>query len=77
MELGLKVNPHRKLCRAIDEVIDFYEDCRFDLGMSLDHVILGFEAEADGALIESALVKDEWSQIVRVEGTHVVIRRPA
>jgi hypothetical protein len=26
-----------------DEVIDFYEQCGFDLGVSVDHVILGFD----------------------------------
>lgn len=28
---------------TVDEVIDFYEGCGFDAGLSLDHVILGFE----------------------------------
>ena len=27
-----------------DEVIEFYETCGFDLGISVDHVILGFES---------------------------------
>ncbi len=31
---------------TVDEVIDFYEDCGFDAGISLDHVILGFDLEA-------------------------------
>jgi hypothetical protein len=31
---------------SVDEVIDFYEDCGFDAGLSLDHVILGFEIHA-------------------------------
>ncbi|MDQ8206855.1 tRNA-guanine transglycosylase DpdA [Coraliomargarita sp. SDUM461003] len=30
---------------SVDEVIDFYDDLGFDLGISLDHVILGFEDE--------------------------------
>lgn len=30
-----------------DQVIDFYEDCQFDLGISVDHVILGFDPAAD------------------------------
>lgn len=30
-----------------DEVIDFYSECRFDFGMSVDHVILGYDPEAD------------------------------
>ena len=28
---------------TVDEVIDFYEGCGVDAGISLDHVILGFE----------------------------------
>src|SRR3954462_15352068 len=31
---------------SVDEVIDFYESCGFDAGISLDHVILGFDLEA-------------------------------
>lgn len=30
-----------------DQVIDFYEECGFDLGISVDHVILGYDPEAD------------------------------
>ena len=31
---------------SVDDVIDFYESCGFDAGISLDHVILGFDLEA-------------------------------
>ncbi|HEV7837567.1 MAG TPA: tRNA-guanine transglycosylase DpdA [Gemmatimonadaceae bacterium] len=31
---------------SVDDVIDFYENCGFDAGISLDHVILGFDLEA-------------------------------
>src|SRR5687767_2469435 len=30
---------------SVDEVIDFYEGCGFDLGISVDHVILAFDSE--------------------------------
>jgi hypothetical protein len=30
-----------------DQVIDFYEECGFDLGISVDHVILGYDLTAD------------------------------
>jgi hypothetical protein len=30
-----------------DQVIDFYEDGGFDLGLSVDHIILGFDARLD------------------------------
>ena len=37
---------------TVDEVIDFYDGCGFDLGLSLDHVILGYlgpDADRRGA----------------------------
>ena len=37
---------------SVGEVIDFYESCGFDYGISVDHVILGFLAE-DGLLLAS------------------------
>jgi hypothetical protein len=30
-----------------EEVIDFYDECQFDLGISVDHVILGYDPDAD------------------------------
>lgn len=30
-----------------DDVIDFYEECGFDLGISVDHVIFGYDPAAD------------------------------
>ena len=30
-----------------DEVIDFYDGCGFDLGISIDHIILGYDPTAD------------------------------
>ncbi len=32
---------------SVEEVIDFYEGCGFDIGVSVDHVILTFDAEFD------------------------------
>lgn len=32
---------------TVDEVIDFYENCGVDLGISVDHVILGYDADSD------------------------------
>ena len=43
-----------------DEVIDFYERCGFDLGISVDHVILGFEAGGTSALPGFDGVDAEW-----------------
>jgi hypothetical protein len=39
-----------------DEVIDFYEGCGFDQGISRDHVIFGYRAESD----EDGNVDPEW-----------------
>lgn len=36
-----------------DEVIDFYAECGFDLGLSVDHVILGFSANGTD-------IPDDW-----------------
>lgn len=37
-----------------DEVIDFYENCGFDLGIAIDHVIFGYrkQSDRDGAIPE-------------------------
>jgi hypothetical protein len=32
---------------SVDEVIDFYVECRFDLGISVDHVILAYQPSWD------------------------------
>jgi hypothetical protein len=40
-----------------DQVIDFYAECGFDLGLSVDHVILGFDPNADDSDAELAV---EW-----------------
>jgi hypothetical protein len=30
-----------------DQVIDFYQECGFDLGISIDHVILGYDSDGE------------------------------
>jgi Queuine tRNA-ribosyltransferase len=32
-----------------DEVIDFYEECGFDIGIAIDHVIFGYDPTHDGS----------------------------
>src|SRR5437867_5808770 len=42
-KLGLKVNPHRKLCRSVDEILDFYrhwEQQRDNLDYEIDGVVV-------------------------------------
>jgi len=34
---------------TVDEVIDFYEGCRFDIGIAVDHVVFGYDAALDEA----------------------------
>jgi hypothetical protein len=34
---------------SVDEVISFYSDCGFDYGISVDHVILAYDRDLDGA----------------------------
>jgi len=36
---------------TVDEVIDFYDGCGFDYGISIDHVILGYDATETSASI--------------------------
>ena len=33
---------------TVEEVLDFYEECRLDLGISMDHLIFGYDAAMDG-----------------------------
>jgi hypothetical protein len=40
---------------TVDDVLDFYEDCGFDYGISVDHVILDYDASLD-SLLGSELV---------------------
>lgn len=42
---------------GVGEVIDFYEGCRFDRGVSVDHVVFGYEADLDHRVAE---VPTEW-----------------
>jgi len=44
---------------SVDEVIDFYENCGFDAGISLDHVILGFDLDAG---LDGDGVEPEWKR---------------
>ena len=48
------------------EVIDFYAQCGFDYGLSVDHVILAFQPALDQALTGIDLVPDEWRERQRI-----------
>lgn len=43
-----------------DEVIDFYQEAGFDLGFSVDHAILAYDADADNSLFPTKVIAPEW-----------------
>jgi hypothetical protein len=43
---------------SVEEVIDFYIQCRFDYGVSVDHVILGFQPDTEEKRIEAKTLHD-------------------
>src|SRR3954454_14613718 len=42
---------------TVDEVIDYYEQCGFDAGLSVDHVVLGFDLHPT---LSDELAAEEW-----------------
>lgn len=44
---------------SVEDVVHFYSECGFDYGISVDHVILGYQSEAQRALVD-ALELQEW-----------------
>lgn len=47
---------------TVQSVIDFYAECDFDLGISVDHVILGFDAKLDSGLPGLNVPPPAWSE---------------
>ncbi len=45
---------------TVDEVIDFYEACEFDLGVSVDHVILAWQPEVEPSLPVMDSTPEDW-----------------
>ncbi|HMR94312.1 MAG TPA: tRNA-guanine transglycosylase DpdA [Microthrixaceae bacterium] len=43
---------------TVDEVIDFYEGCQFDIGIAVDHVVFGYDAALDASPSE---VPPDWT----------------
>ena len=53
---------------GVDSVIEFYLDCQFDSGISLDHVILGYkDTKDDGAVPEDWRCRFELTQTLAAE----------
>ncbi|SNR38396.1 tRNA-guanine transglycosylase DpdA [Actinomadura mexicana] len=42
---------------SVDEVLDFYEGCGFDSGISIDHVIFGYDPDVSDAEVNPAWAK--------------------
>ncbi len=51
---------------STEAVVDFYIDCGFDYGISVDHMILGFKPEFDRLLPGVDVVPAEWRERQRV-----------
>src|SRR5262249_33954755 len=47
---------------SADEVIDFYEACGFDYGVSVDHIILAFDAKLDQCIPGLDVVPEDWRE---------------
>lgn len=43
---------------SVDEVIDFYDGCQFDIGISVDHVVFGYDPALDDA--SPSDVPEDW-----------------
>lgn len=47
---------------TVDGVIGYYEACRVDWGVSVDHVILGYDPKADAGLLGADGVPADWAR---------------
>jgi DNA ligase (NAD+) len=66
--LGLKVNPHRKLCHSLQEVIDFYrhwEEHRDDLDYEIDGVVVKVNSIELQAKLGSTSKSPRWAIAVK------------
>lgn len=62
--LGLKVNPHRKLCHSVDEVIEFsthWEEHRDDLDYEIDGVVVKVNALGIQDMLGSTAKSPRWA----------------
>jgi hypothetical protein len=47
---------------TVDGVIGYYDACRVDWGVSVDHVILGYDAQLDTGLFGADKVPEDWTK---------------
>jgi hypothetical protein len=60
---------------SIDELIEFYESCRFDMGISLDHVVLSYRPQWDeGQGGDSGLLEARRRQALTLEYAEAFLR---
>lgn len=62
---------------SVEEVIDFYEECGFDFGISVDHVILGYIPDATDVVRPLREAPQEWidRQVLTLEYAAEFLRR--
>jgi hypothetical protein len=62
---------------SVDDVIEFYENCGFDLGVSVDHVILGYDAGLDETFPGMSVVARDYvhRQEITLELSREFLRR--
>lgn len=62
---------------TVEEVLDFYTECRFDMGVSIDHVILGFKMDAESTLPGFDAVPEDWRrrQAITLELANEFLKR--
>jgi hypothetical protein len=51
---------------SAQEVLDFYIQCGFDYGLSVDHIILAFQPDLDQSIPGLELVPEEWTERQRI-----------
>ncbi len=61
---------------SVDDVLQFYETCGFTYGVSVDHVILGYDATIDNPLLLSEAIPADWvrRQELTLELAHDFLR---
>jgi DNA ligase (NAD+) len=75
--LGLKVNPHRKLCHSLQEVIDFYrhwEEHRDDLDYEIDGVVVKVNSIGLQAKLGSTSKSPRWAIAVKFPARQATTR---
>src|SRR2546425_3648454 len=75
--LGLKVNPHRKLCHSLEEVIDFYghwEERRDDLDYEIDGIVVKVNSIDLQAKLGSTSKSPRWAIAVKFPARQATTR---